>query len=470
MYEFMLDFTKSVPFRYCPSTQETQALYIQCIAQAPMDIEFRSVKTGIFIITVNSEKDKKRLEGGFLTYHFGERKHVLHSAKVPLVLQKKRQFYQNPKWITIDKLYDSGLKYASNEQVDAFLTQYGDLITPTHEETDREYGFRTGKKKAQIDIKTDIERWQEIELEVRMDGKTVPTKGRVNIFYRGQPYKCRDCNTIHTEKCPQRVAKEAAEAEAEKDRLRQTNTLLIGDSNLRRVNEKGFFFKSDCASGAKIGHVANSLDFTKEGEYDNVIVHVGQNNIEGDPQVDIKKWEAQVKIEVSSLKTKLSKFKKALVVGVPPAPICNKTAKAQTMRAKVNNALKGITRDNLNIRFVEIEQEDEDYEVGGSNWEDPMHMTEKFTNYMLGKVSEKMRDIQGGPLYVKNMPWTCPRIHSGVRNTYKFGCEVCTIIGHAKEACPSSPSKPGKSNENKKRGPPSGSDEPFSKKSPGTQG
>ena len=462
MYEFLLDFTKSVPFRYCPTTQEAQVLYIQCVAQAPMDIEFRPLKTGIFMITVDNERDKKKLEGAFLTHDYGEKPHILHSAKVPLLLQKKRHFYENPKWITIDKLYDSGLKYASNERIDAFLTQYGDLITPTHEDTDRYYGFRTGKKKAQINIKTDIERWQEIELQVDIDNKTVQTKGRVNIFYRGQPYKCRDCNDTHTDKCPQRIAKEAVEAEAEKTRLQRSNTLFIGDSNLRRVNEKGFYFKTDCASGAKIGHVANSLHFTKEDEYDNVIVHVGQNNIDADPQVDINKWETQVKKEVTSLNSKLTKFKTAVVVGVPPAPICNTSLKTKSMRTKVNAALKSI--ETKKIRFVEIEHDDEDKdtEIGGSNWEDPLHMTEKFTHHMLGKVADKMHGIQGGPLYVEKASWTCARIHSGVRNTYKFGCELCTIIGHAKEVCSTVQSKPGKSNN--KRGPPSGSNEPSSKK------
>ena len=442
-----------------------------------MDIEFRQVKTGIFLISVSNEKDKSKLVGKSLSYDYGEKTHTLYTAKVPLLLQKKRHFYQNPKWLTIDKLYDSGLKYASNEQIDAFLTQYGELITPTHDETDRQYGFRTGKKKAQVDIKSDIERWQETELQVNIDNKTVDTKGRVNIFYRGQPYKCWTCNSSHTEKCPQRIAKAAAEAEAEKDRLKNTNTLLIGDSNLRRVNEKGFFIKTDCASGAKIGHVANSLHFTKKDEIENVIVHVGQNNIDTDPQVNIDKWETHLKKEVSSLQTKLSKFNKAVIVGVPPAPICNTSEKTILMRSKVNNALKGIT--GTNIKFVEIEHEetDTDFEVGGSNWEDPMHMTEKFTHHMLGKLSENMHDIQGRPLYVGMTPWTVSRIHSGVKNTYKFGCELCTVIGHAKETCPTTapaldekalPSQPGK-NKKQKRGPPSGSAEPNCKKNTCTQ-
>ena len=59
MFEFKLDFTKSVPPRYCPNAQEAAALYIQCVANAPMDIEFREIRSGLFNITVNDERAKK---------------------------------------------------------------------------------------------------------------------------------------------------------------------------------------------------------------------------------------------------------------------------------------------------------------------------------------------------------------------------------------------------------------------------
>ena len=57
------------------------------------------------------------------------------------------------------------------------------------------------------------------------------------------------------------------------------------------------------------------------------------------------------------------------------------------MRTKINNAFKNIAHDNLHIQYIDIEQEDEDDEA---NWEDQRHMTEKFPNYMLGKVTEKI--------------------------------------------------------------------------------
>jgi len=455
MYEFKLDFSKSVPYRYCPSAKEAGALYIQCVANAPMDIEFRQVKTGLFHITVSSEEDKHRLENKFVTLDFGENSHTLHSAKIPLIPIEKQPFYQNPKWITIDKLYDSALKYVTNEQVDEYLKRYGDIIVPTHFETDN-FGFRTGRRKARVDIVTDIERWHEAEMETEVEGKQISIKGRVNFFYRGQPYYCKSCLEKHHEKCPQLVTKQIAEKEGEAAREKKAKALIVGDSNLIRVNEKAFYAKTDCATGAKIGHIANTLEFVDKNAHDVIIVHAGQNNVLQDPSIDIDKWNTQMNHEVGSLKKNLGKFDKAILVGVPPAPWCKKTSKTKDMRTKINTALKNIARDNLNTKFIDIEQEDEDDEA---NWEDERHMTQKFTSFVLGKISDKMAEIRGEDFFVKNIPWTSERKYAQVLPTYTFGCEVCTKRGHSQETCEGLD----ETKTTKKRGRGSGSEESQSK-------
>jgi hypothetical protein len=471
MFEFKLDFTKSVPPRYCPNAQEAAALYIQHIANAPMDIEFREIRAGLFNITVNSENDKKRLENKSILYDFGEKTHILHTAKVPLVLLKKRVFYQNPKWISIDKLYDSVLNFATHEQLDNYLSKYGQIIVPTHYETDRKTGFRTGKRKARVDLVTDLERWQDVELITTIEGKEISAKGRVNFYYKEQPYFCRDCQQKHQVKCPQKITKELAEKEGETSRLNKATTLLVGDSNLRRVNEKAFFAKTDCATGAKIGHIANNLEYVNKEEHDLVCVHAGQNNVIDEEPIDMEVWQKQTQFEVSELKKNLKKFKNAIIIGVPPAPWCKKTMRTQEMRKKINNAFKSIARDDLNIKYVDIEQEDEDDEA---NWEDDRHMTEKFTNYMLGKVSEKVEEISGEPFFIRNVKWTAERKYSQVRATYKLGCEVCTILGHSGEICPGmaqmegvtkpAPAKTSTKENNKKRSKCSGSEDSAPKK------
>ena len=207
-----------------------------------------------------------------MSYDFGEKSHILHTAKVPFVLQEKRASYANPKWITIDKLFDSGLQYVSHEQVDVFLAKYGTIIVPTKYKTDV-HGFRTGKRDARIDLKVDIDRWQSVGMKVQVEGKEVEVTGKVNFFYKGQPYNCRDCREVHSEKCPQKVTRDIAEAEGEKARKKDTRTLMMGDSNMRRINEKAFYVKTDCATGAKIGHVANSLEWTTAGGHENITIH-----------------------------------------------------------------------------------------------------------------------------------------------------------------------------------------------------
>ncbi len=430
MHEFKVDFTVSTPYRYCPSLKEAKVLYIQCVAQAPMDIEFRELKTGIFLITVYSEADKKKLVGKYLPFDFGENGHSLHSVKVPFNLQEKRPFYQNPKWVSVDKLYASGLQYASHEQVDAFLANYGTVIVPTKDKVD-EHGFRTGKRDAKIDLVKDIDRWQSVTLKVKVEGKEVEVTGKVNFYYKGQPYNCRDCLEVHQDKCPQKVIRETAEAEGEKVRKAKSKTLFIGDSNLRRVNEHAFFAKTDCATGAKIGHIANSLEWTSPGEHENVIVHAGQNNVSTDPKVDMETWERDMKEEVDKLKDKVSGFKNVVLVGVPPAPSCMKTDKTRAMRESINGELK-VLAENPKVRYVPIEQYDEDDE---GNWEDEKHMTEKFTNYMLSKVTIEMYEVHGGEFFIKNVPWTCEGKYKGVNTTYKLGCGKCTGMGHAETHC-----------------------------------
>ena len=205
MFDFKIDFSKSVPYRFCPDTQAAAALYIQCVANAPMDIEFRKVRPGIFNITVQNERDKKRLENKIITFDFKENSHELHSTRIPIELMEKRAFYNNPKWVTIDKMYDSALRYAENEKVDSFLSEFGSIIVPTHYEKDK-YGFRTGRRKVRIDLVKEIERWREVELESVIEGKEVSAKGRVNFFYKGQPYHCWRCQETHTDKCAQLVA------------------------------------------------------------------------------------------------------------------------------------------------------------------------------------------------------------------------------------------------------------------------
>ena len=68
-----------------------------------------------------------------------------------------------------------------------------------------------------------------------------------------------------------------------------------------------------------------------------MIVHAGQNNVLQEDSVDIPEWQNQMQLEVKALKSKLSKFKKSVVVGVPPAPSCKKSTKTKILKSKSHN-------------------------------------------------------------------------------------------------------------------------------------
>jgi len=292
MYEYNIDFTNDVPPRYCPTAKEVAALYIRCVPNGPMDMGFREVKKGVFEIKVFNEKDKNRLENKFVLFDYGEKVRQRIEVKVPLILREKRVFYKNPKWITIDKIYDSVLSEATNQEIDEYFSKFGKIIAKTHDDLD-EFQFRNGKKKLRIDLQEDIERWLEMELKIKIEGKEILGKGRVKIFYRGQPYKCYECKEVHTEKCPEKIIREESEREAEKVRKSKIKSVLVGDSNLRHVNKKAFLTNTECATGAKIGHVANALKHIETDGIEVAICHVGQNNI-NDKQ-EMGEWENKLK-------------------------------------------------------------------------------------------------------------------------------------------------------------------------------
>ena len=70
------------------------------------------------------------------------------------------------------------------------------------------------------------------------------------------------------------------------------------------------------------------------------------------------------------------------------------------MRQHINDSLRKVARENLNvnIKYIDIEQEDQDDDA---NLEDERHMTEKFQGYVLGKIAAKMQEINGKLFYVK---------------------------------------------------------------------
>ena len=85
---------------------------------------FRQTKPGVFILQTFNEKDTKKIGGKFITYEYKNKKQErqinVHFKKLP-----KYRFYSNTKWIKIDWVQDSGLRFAENSIFDNFLGKFG---------------------------------------------------------------------------------------------------------------------------------------------------------------------------------------------------------------------------------------------------------------------------------------------------------------------------------------------------------
>ena len=106
--EFKIDFTSHLQKADLPTYQKASAAYNQTLPGAPLNVEFRRQRDGIFIVRTFSENDAKKLEEKYLTFYYG--KNEKKQVKFNLIKMPKFVFYQNPKWIYIDWLSDGNLR------------------------------------------------------------------------------------------------------------------------------------------------------------------------------------------------------------------------------------------------------------------------------------------------------------------------------------------------------------------------
>ena len=103
-----------------------------------------------------------------------------------------------------------------------------------------------------------------------------------------------------------REAEEIAEKASELEREANINTLIVADSNFR--HKRATTAKINVATGAKIGHAANVLKFENLNQFDNVVLHVGQNNISPQDDASAAIWGKNLRFEIGELTRELSSF------------------------------------------------------------------------------------------------------------------------------------------------------------------
>ena len=452
--DFKLDFTYTVPQGFLPSYKKATSAYQQTLKNPPRKISFRTTeKRGVFIITVEAA-DAAKLDKQKLTYSYGP--HDKFQVKIPLERKPAYVFRTNAKFVYIDWWQDSGLRYADNACFDKWLEDKVTIISNCADDEDRDTGFRNGRKKIQVDFNKgqEIERFPMIECGVTLpDGRTAMAKGKVKVTYRDQPVFCRLCNENHVDRCPVKKKQELETLAAEEARAPLIKTLMIGDSNLRHVDQIGTTAKVCASTGAKLGHTANAMKFEQMEKYESIVIHSGANNISMKPDIDISQWETQLRYEVQQLAAQIapldSKDVKTVLVSIPKSELSSASKQTEIMRNKINAELQSIADTHTNVTVVEMNDD-----LGGEidAWSDYRHYSEM----MCAKMLEAVNTALSNQLLRRGKPPTTSMKYGRVHTSYRLGCGACTRRQHSEENCPGSATG--------KRGPPSGSDLPLAKR------
>ena len=238
----------------------------------------------------------------------------------------------------------------------------------------------------------------------------------VEVRYRGQEYMCKRCKVIHVGACPEVKAYYEA-----KDRRKQLDikTKIFSDSTLRRADITGLKADVDCASGARVGHIANMIrddEFTDEADNE-IIINMGLNNILSEEE-DFDVYKKRTEMELAKLKVNLSvkPVKKVTIL----APILDGEKASKETVHKFNSIIKALTKKTFQdvdkVAYKDINGHPR-IEMEGT------HPTVAGTKELLTRI-DGVQSIITDPRFMVNER----NLYGEVRSHYLYGCLLCDRI------------------------------------------
>ena len=209
------------------SYAKESAAFQQTVNNYPLKMQFRMQRPGIFVLKTYNETDCKKLKNKCVTFYYGPKQEK--QVRVDLVKMPKFQFYANAKWITFDWLDEGNLRYVKNSQLDEFCKEYGEIIS-NFEEEKNEFGMLNGRRKGRVNLTKgkNIERIKWVNFDVELeDGTTQNARGKLKIFYQGQPVYCKRCAQDHENRCPQLIKEDALLKDYDENRKQSINSNLF---------------------------------------------------------------------------------------------------------------------------------------------------------------------------------------------------------------------------------------------------
>lgn len=389
--------------------------------------------TRIYKFLLFDEESIQKVLGKVIKHETPDKK--TYSVKIQEV-SKPLSKYKNAKNITITGVQFSDLVLLENAGFDEYFSTYGKVINETQDVFHRDDStFTTGKKRLRIDLTKEIPRQMDMSIIVD-DGRTI--SGRVKVFYNGQKYFCKRCSEHHIGDCPSFIQMKEERANAAKAKAELTETVFVGDSNLRHLNENAILADGVCMSGAKIGHVANQLKFQELEKRSCVVISAGTNNIVRDlSEAEFQDWNTQLTGEVKFLEADIKanitgKQKSVIITEVPALPFIK--SKMQKKQRSSINALYNTMATNLKKAHPDskIDCIKVDGSLGDHHFDpDGMHISAKLMDVICAQVNE-IKSIRSpslkGSMSVEK-PYAC------VGTAYPLGCQLCTRLNHHPNDC-----------------------------------
>lgn len=442
--EYEIDFTAVLPQKQTPRLNEIQT-WLNCsvkdIGRGNIIVQIRP---GLFILKVHDDDKGKSLENRKLSYFLPGDVGGKKPISVTIAKREIRKRWINPKYVTIWGTHKADLGgLLTNRDLTKHLEMYGTIIDPVEDVVDfSDNAWSLDKKKCRIDLDKELHIPRTMPVEVPTDDGVI--KSSLRITYKDQPWQCRRCPDDHVGPCPKWAQDRKREQEIREQKERDTKTLILGDSNLKLVNQNAILADVVASSGAKIGHTCNELQFTNLDKYKNIVLFTGVNNIPNknekvEEQAVAKQIDKELKVLEKELTQQVNKGKNVFLTQVANPEHVRNNTRGTNIREKINkeytdmkNRLKAKNKkvivDTINWNVF---TEEEDYSsVKG--------VSEKAIVSFLGKVDEKIEgDLRA--TYLDRELTAHP--YSKVTPAYPVGCRKCTQIGHSESSCPADPTK-----------------------------
>ena len=282
-----LNFGCVIPHFFLPTIADVEMMFRNqlwnSIGINKLMIKKDTRKKGFFNLTILDRQIYENLLGKSLTvdYPASERKNAqMMTTKVALQQSIKKQ-YQRARYVKISKSYDFNMANIADEEFNSIFKKYGNIIVPTNAAS--RDGILTGQRELRIDLTKEIERKIDVIFATTSEGvdyaiettdndvkytcsdtDTIRAKGTLLVYYPDQRYRCTKCTnmgieTFHTTKCPLKILEDEAFKKAKVEHEQTLDTLIVGTSNLRRINQFGTKAKVLASSGARLRHTANQL-------------------------------------------------------------------------------------------------------------------------------------------------------------------------------------------------------------------